>query len=330
MILALLPAALGTSGCATVFSGSKQEVRVSAYPEGAVTKVNGTVVLSPVLQLDRDGSYVLTIEKEGHESKRIHLKSGVNGWVFANLLWGPFFFVGLLVDALTGSIVDLEPSHASVILDPIVSPPALAAAPSPPRAIEAPPAAEPPPAAAPPGAALALAMTSSPPPEAPPPSEAPLTPQKTRASAGQTAWVLAVMDLQISGARKHLEDDTLVALTDQLRVYLAERGLRVVDRSSQEAAMKALVQAEKKRSYATCVDTSCQIPLGKALAASHILRASTARFGGTCTVNGELVELRTEVTVAAGSTRASCGEEDLLSAVEGLAEQLVSAEPRGP
>ena len=89
--------------------------------------------------------------------------------------------------------------------------------------------------------------------------------------------------------------------------------------------MKSLVQEEKARSYKSCVDQSCQIPLGKALAASHLMRSTIARFGTQCATNGELIDLRSEVTVAAGSARSSCDEEDLLYAVETLAEQLVTS-----
>ena len=125
-----------------------------------------------------------------------------------------------------------------------------------------------------------------------------------------------------------MDKSMLSALTDQIRVFLAARRVKVIDRGAQEAAMKQIVDEEKKKSYGTCVDDSCQIPLGKALAASHILRSSVARFGKACTTNGELIDLRREVTVAAASARSDCSAEQLLDAAERLAEQLIKGSAR--
>jgi hypothetical protein len=146
---------------------------------------------------------------------------------------------------------------------------------------------------------------------------------RTHVNDAQREWVIAVMTAASSG-KSPFDRSMLGALTDQIRVYIAERGARVVDRSTQEAALKGLVEQEKKRSYAACVDSSCQIPLGKALAASHILRSTVAKFGKACATNGELIDLKAEVTVAAGSARSDCSEEDLLYAAESLAEQLIA------
>lgn len=136
------------------------------------------------------------------------------------------------------------------------------------------------------------------------------------------------MNTQVAGRSKALTRDIQSALTDQIRVFLAERGLRVIDRGSQEAALNAIVQDEKAKSYKTCVDESCQIPLGKALAASHIMKSTVAVFGKACTTNGELIDLRSEVTIAAGSARSGCEAEDLLVGAEQLAEELVVSSSR--
>src|SRR5262249_16072824 len=113
-------------------------------------------------------------------------------------------------------------------------------------------------------------------------------------------------------------------LSNQIRVLLAERHLKVVDRGSQERALKEMVTTEKAKSYASCVDSSCQIPLGKTLAATHILRTTIASFGPTtCTTSGELIDLKTEVTVSAGRAKSTCTPDHLLDAVENLADQLI-------
>lgn len=143
-----------------------------------------------------------------------------------------------------------------------------------------------------------------------------------QASDQQRSWVVAVMDLQTTGSAQ-LNAEMLRGFTDQLRVFLGARDLKVVDRSEQEQAMREAVQNEKQNSYSACVDEACQIPLGKALAASHILRSSLGRFGSKCTLNGELIDLRREVTVAAAYEHSGCDDGALLEAAERLTGKLI-------
>lgn len=345
-LLAIAVFATFQVGCATMFSGSSQEINLKAYPEDAETTVDGKPVQAGKITLDRGKTHVIEIKKEGFETRRIQLKQDLNGWFFANILWGPFFWAGMLVDALSGSLQELSPTNVTVTLDPIdPNAPAVASAPPPPP----PPSSSttfvtpggggpsldpmqttrgtgvdkkkspPPPPPPPPKTAAA------PPPAPPPPAEpARKRPPTTMATGMQKNWVLAVMDTQLSGSKSTFPRNTLLALTDQIRVFLASRQMRVIDRSSQERAMREVVQEQKRASYKQCVDSSCQIPLGKALAATHIMRSSVAKFGRACATNGELIDLRSEVTVAAGSARSGCTEEDLLYAAESLAEQLVA------
>lgn len=126
-------------------------------------------------------------------------------------------------------------------------------------------------------------------------------------------WVLAVMEME----RLHGEapsDDLLRALSEQLRMKLAEERWRVVDRTAQEARWNEIVKIEKHKSYRPCHEPSCQIPLGRAVAATHVLRTSLARFGQTCVLGAELYELEKEVSVAAGTSEGGCRDEDLLEA----------------
>ncbi len=142
------------------------------------------------------------------------------------------------------------------------------------------------------------------------------------ASASQSAWVIAVMTIENSGASA-LKEPLRRGLTDQLRVFIASRRMKVVDRGVMEAAMREMMAAEKAKSYAACVDTACQIPLGKALAATHILRTTVGRFGASCTLNAELVDLAREVSVAAVARRSGCKDGELLDAAEGAVDELI-------
>jgi hypothetical protein len=192
-----------------------------------------------------------------------------------------------------------DSSIADLIVDGSAAQPVLAAPPPPPP---------PPPVAGPPVA---------PPPAAPPP------PAGLRADAKK--WVIAVMDVEdINAKSKNSIDKGLVRnLGDQLRIFIAQTGVKTIDRSAQERALQDVIDQAKSASYKACYDDSCQIELGKALAASHILRSRITRFGSRCVLNAELIDLRAEVTIKASSARGGCAAEGFLNMSEEVANNLV-------
>jgi hypothetical protein len=267
-------AAIVFGGCASLMSGPSQHVDLSPSPPDARLYVDGQATAAGRVQLERARSHSIRVERDGFEARSENIETGMNPWVFGNLILGPLFFVGIFVDAVSGAISRLSPDEMRLELAPK-------------RSVK-PKAPEP--------APVAAAVKEPPPPD----------------------WIVAVMNMH--GAE---EERLLVGLSDQMRVFLAARRVRVVDRGAQQAAFRALLEEEKARSYDGCFDETCQIPLGKALAATHILRSSLARFGTTCATSGELVDLEQEVTVAAGSVRSGCEEEALLAATERLSEELI-------
>jgi hypothetical protein len=354
-VLLLITPVLAANGCATILSSDKQEVKLKAYPPDARVAVDGQDAQQGAVQLSREKQHYVDVSKDGYDARRITLKQTINPMFFVNVALLPFFWVGMLVDAMTGRMNELEPTDITVNLSP--HDPSGRAAPVASTGGSS-------------SSGIALDMKAGGP-DADPLATANKTPTKTTInspsaastktagpriddssplkpagpsgvanekrgsaldrpkisrtpiSAGQRDWVIAVMPCGATG-KATFDKNTLAALTDQIRVFLAERGARVVDRSQQEAALKGLVEEEKRKSYSACVDSSCQVPLGKALAASHILRSNVAKFGKACSTNGELIDLRTEVAIAAGSSRTDCNEEELLYAAESLAEQLIS------
>lgn len=146
----------------------------------------------------------------------------------------------------------------------------------------------------------------------------------------RTTWIVAVMeisDVNADDKKKAVDTKLIRNLSDQLRVFVAQRGVRVIDRGQQERAIRDMLQEAKAESYKSCFDASCQIPLGKALAASHVLRSQVTQFGSACVLNGELIDLKSEVTIAAGSARSDCSEEGFLIASETVTTALLSAKP---
>jgi hypothetical protein len=336
LLLPIVASLLLSTGCATIFTSEKQDIKLRAYPQDATVSIDNkeTVGTNAVVPLSRDEQHFIEVSKSGMGSKRVQVKQGLNPWFFVNILWGPFFWAGMLVDAMTGRINELEPSDITINLeagnivqsgsgigtglggpsmDPSKNTSSSSSANKTTPTKPAGPAVGDPVGNTKPAVNITASGSST---------ERPKVP-RTQISAAQKEWVVAVMNVETSG-KTPFDKNTLLALTDQVRVFLAERGARVVDRSTQDQALKGMVDEEKKKSYQACVDSSCQIPLGKALAASHILRSTVAKFGKACATNGELIDLRSEVTVAAGSARSDCEEEALLYAAETLAEQLIA------
>jgi TolB-like protein len=137
---------------------------------------------------------------------------------------------------------------------------------------------------------------------------------------------LAVMTLH--DQTRTLSSRLVDGLTDALRSQLAQSGrFIVIDKSRQAAALRRLVSRQKRESYRACYDSSCQIPLGQALAADSILRTQLTRVGSSYLLIAELVDLAKEAVTTAAQARVrvqpAAGREDrLLGAVSAVVRQL--------
>jgi hypothetical protein len=267
------------AGCATITGKSSDVVRLYTTPPyaQAVIDEEQTVGANSTIELDRTTAHKIAFKKSGYVTQEIRIAPQINSWTYGNLILGPAFFVGLIVDLISGDITQLATNDVRVSLRPI------------------------------PGTKAALR----------PPDPA----LKSLVSREDRAGIVAVMPLDV-GAYTEIGEETQLSLTDQLRVFLGMRGLRVIDRGMQERALEDMLKDEQARSYAPCVDESCQVPLGRALAATHILRSTIARFGRTCSTSAELIDLSAEVTVRAASVRSGCADEALLEATERLVAEL--------
>lgn len=127
--------------------------------------------------------------------------------------------------------------------------------------------------------------------------------------------VLAVLDVSGEALTPALADQ----LTDYLATRLATRGAyRVVPRR----AVQAELLAAKARSLEACVDETCQIELGKALAAEQTLTARVIQLDDACALTAALFDLRTETTARAASVRVRCAPSALLGGVDALVHQF--------
>jgi hypothetical protein len=158
--------ALTLSGCASIFSGSLQPVRVQAQYPDAQLFVDGRPVGSgtQVVSLKREKMHLVTAQKAGCKDGVASVSQNLNGVTALNILWLPFFWVGVIVDVATGALWDLEETvyvavdcrapatdvnHTTTAppVDPWKAPPSAASPPpkpDPPRKEPTPPEAQPP------------------------------------------------------------------------------------------------------------------------------------------------------------------------------------------
>ena len=149
----------------------------------------------------------------------------------------------------------------------------------------------------------------------------------TPVTAAEPAPILAVFDIEDRGAG--LSEETLSRLTDYLVVLLTSGGYEVVPRQQ----IKERISLQKEEGYKACYDQSCQVELGRELAAQKSLATQVIQVGGVCRLTGAMIDLKKATTEKASFVRSACGEKELFVALEELAEKLTGrkmVEPTKP
>ena len=133
------------------------------------------------------------------------------------------------------------------------------------------------------------------------------------------AAVVAIFDLEAKGLR--FESDELARLTEYLGATLTESGrFEVVPRQ----ALMAVLRKQKKESYADCYAESCQIEVGKELAAEKTLSGSIIEFANQCIVTLRLFDLKKATQESAGTERSTCEAAAILTAIDGAMGKLTA------
>jgi hypothetical protein len=84
-------------------------------------------------------------------------------------------------------------------------------------------------------------------------------------------------------------------------------------------AIRRRLEQSKEKSYRACVDESCQIEIGKAVAAEKVISTKIIRQEASCVATATLYDLRTEATERAAVVQSSCAVSDLTRAMNELA-----------
>ena len=106
-----------STGCATIISGTTQDIAFSSVPPGANVKLeNGAQTVTPgTLTLKRKDTHTAIFTKENFPERQTEVKPDRTGnwWVLGNILFGGF--IGIIVDVASGAQHHLAPEH--VIMD---------------------------------------------------------------------------------------------------------------------------------------------------------------------------------------------------------------------
>lgn len=107
------------TSCASIMNGSHQEVPISSDPIGADIAVDGYPCgVTPMLvKIKRNRPHVVSLSKVGYQEQIVQLSRAVSNWTIANAFL-PGTFIGLGIDASTGSMYKLVPECVNIPLKP--------------------------------------------------------------------------------------------------------------------------------------------------------------------------------------------------------------------
>jgi len=149
--------------------------------------------------------------------------------------------------------------------------------------------------------------------------------------AAALCWLLAVGGVALAGERPivavfQIEDRSRSLgkdLLGQLTEYLAtEVGKAGVFQIVPPGDIKRALMDKKAESFKECFDVSCQVELGRELAANKTLSTSVLKIGGICTVSAALYDLKRMATDLSASAEGGCKPEDLMASVRKAAADL--------
>ena len=118
-ILPIIAVVLLLTSCATVFSGSTDDVSISSSPSGADVYIDGFPVGKTPLEisLEKGQSYHISVQKDGYETAYATISGKVGaGWVILDFIAG---VIPIAIDMVTGAWASLSPSSIYLNLTPL-------------------------------------------------------------------------------------------------------------------------------------------------------------------------------------------------------------------
>jgi hypothetical protein len=129
--------------------------------------------------------------------------------------------------------------------------------------------------------------------------------------------VVAVFDIEDKGAG--LSDAVRSRLSEYLAMQLASTGaFQVVPRDQ----LKERLATKKRESYRDCYARSCQIEIGRELAAQKSLSTMVVKLGSRCVVTAVLFDLLKAASEGGASAKGGCSEDGIVTSLERMVRQL--------
>ena len=117
IIFGALALSLMVTSCATIFSGTKQNVRFSSNPPSALVFIDDVEAgKTPFeMKLNRKSEHSVKMELDGYQTYQTDLTQKFNAWTIGNVVLGGV--IGLVVDVSTGAMYNLSPGAINISLN---------------------------------------------------------------------------------------------------------------------------------------------------------------------------------------------------------------------
>ena len=117
LALVIVIVSLFLRGCASIISGTTQEMTFQSNPEDVLVTISGKVVgkTPTTVQLDRKSGQSVVFSKDGYKPINMQLESGLDPWFWGNIVLGGFF--GSTTDSISGAAHKYSPNQYFVTLE---------------------------------------------------------------------------------------------------------------------------------------------------------------------------------------------------------------------
>ena len=105
------------TSCATIMTGTKQDIVIKSSPSGAVVKLNNNNIgITPITtRLSRNiTNQTIRIELDGYKPYEVNIARKFNAWYIGNIIFGQI--IGLIIDAADGAMYKLTPTQIDAVL----------------------------------------------------------------------------------------------------------------------------------------------------------------------------------------------------------------------
>jgi hypothetical protein len=136
-------------------------------------------------------------------------------------------------------------------------------------------------------------------------------------SALSKRTIVAVFDIEDKGVE--LSSELLSRMSDYLAMSLAAAGaFQVIPRDQ----LHQRLTKQKKESFRQCYEQSCQIEIGRELAAQKTLASVIMKIGSMCLMTSVLYDLKRATSEGGARAEGKCSEDGIVGQIKAIVQQL--------